>query len=105
VIRGDVHAISLPRRRGHVQHGGRYAVVVQADSLSALSTVVVCPTSRSAVEASFRPEIAVGCEKTTALCEMVGVVDARSLGDQVGHLTADEMADVDDALELVLALS
>ena len=104
MIRGDVHEISLPRRRGHVQHGGRYAVVVQADGLSALSTVVVCPTSRSAVEASFRPEIAVGGEMTTALCEMVGVVDARSLGDQVGHLTGDEMADVDDALELVLGL-
>jgi len=35
---------------------------------------------------------------------MVGVVDAASLGNQVGHLTADEMVAVDDALELVLGL-
>jgi mRNA interferase MazF len=104
VIRGDVHAIALPRRRGHVQQGGRYAVVVQADDLLALSTVVVCPTSRSALAASFRPEIAVGGERTRALCEMVRAVDVRSLGDQVGHLTLDEMADVDDALGLVLEL-
>jgi mRNA interferase MazF len=105
VIRGDVHAVSLPRRRGHVQHGGRFAVVVQADGFRELSTVIVCPTSQSAVEASFRPKIAIGDEKTAALCEMVGVVDIRSLGDRVGHLTADEMAEVDEALELVLGLS
>jgi mRNA interferase MazF len=70
----------------------------------ALSTVVVCPTSRSALGASFRPEIAVAGEKTRALCEMVRAVDVRSLGDQVGHLTLDEMSDVDDALGLVLGL-
>jgi mRNA interferase MazF len=104
VIRGDVHAIALPRRRGQVQRGGRYAVVVQADDLLALSTVVVCHTSRSALAASFRPEIVVGGERTRALCEMVRAVDVRSLGDQVGHLTLDEMADVDDALGLVLEL-
>jgi mRNA interferase MazF len=104
VIRGDVHAIALPRRRGHVQEGGRYAVVVQADDLLALSTVVVCPTSRSALGASFRPEIAVGGERTRALCEMVRAVDVRSLGDRVGHLTLDEIAEVDDALQLVLGL-
>jgi len=39
------------------------------------------------------------------LCEMIGVVDAGRLGNQVGHLTAEEMAAVDDALELVLDLA
>ena len=33
MVRGDVHAIVLPGRRGHVQHGRRLAVVVQADDL------------------------------------------------------------------------
>jgi mRNA-degrading endonuclease toxin of MazEF toxin-antitoxin module len=36
---------------------------------------------------------------------MVRAVDSRSLGDQIGHLSLDEIASVDDALELVLALS
>ena len=36
--------------------------------------------------------------------ELVGPVDARMLGAQVGHLTLDEMRAVDDALELVLDL-
>ena len=56
MVRGDVYAITLPRRRGRVQHGRRYAVVVQADDLLALSTVIVCPTSTSTPPASFHPE-------------------------------------------------
>jgi mRNA interferase MazF len=105
VVRGDVHAITLPRRRGRVQHGRRYAVIVQADDLLALSTIVICPTSSAAPSASFHPEIALGDEPTRVLCEMVGAVDARALGDQVGHLSLDEVGAVDEALALVLALS
>ncbi len=104
MVRGDVHAIKLPQRRGRVQHGRRYAVVVQADDLLALSTVVVCPTSQSAPPASFHPEVAIGDESSRVLCEMVGAVDARALGKQVGHLTLEEMHGIDDALLLVLGL-
>ena len=105
MIRGDVHEISLPRRRGHVQQGGRYAVIVQADDLQPLSTVIVSPTSRSAVPASFRPAISVGGQETRVLCEMTRAVDLRSLGDRVGHLSLDELADVEEALELILGLN
>ncbi len=38
------------------------------------------------------------------MCEMVGAVDARTLGEHVGHLTFDEMRYIDDALQLVLDL-
>ncbi|HEX8157242.1 MAG TPA: type II toxin-antitoxin system PemK/MazF family toxin [Solirubrobacteraceae bacterium] len=41
--------------RGHEQHGARYAVVVQADELLGLSTVLVSPTSTRARAATFRP--------------------------------------------------
>jgi mRNA-degrading endonuclease toxin of MazEF toxin-antitoxin module len=44
VVRGDVHRIELPGKRGHVHESRRYAVIVQADDLLALSTVVICPT-------------------------------------------------------------
>jgi mRNA interferase MazF len=104
VVRGDVHAIKLPRGRGHVQSGPRYAVVVQADDLLALSTVVVCPTSSSAPPASFHPEVVLDGRATRVLCEMVGAVDATRLGDQVGHLSLDELGSVGDALGLVLDL-
>ena len=104
MVRGDVHAITLPQRRGHVQRGTRFAVIVQADALLALSTILVCPTSTSTPAASFHPDIAVGGESTRVMCEMVGPVDVRGLGAQVGHLTLDEMWAVDDALQLVLDL-
>jgi mRNA interferase MazF len=104
VVRGDVHAITLGRRRGHVQHGRRFAVVVQADDLLSLSTVIICPTSTSTPAASFHPEIMLAEEPTRVLCEMVSAVDARALGEHVGHLTRDELYAVDDALELVLDL-
>jgi mRNA-degrading endonuclease toxin of MazEF toxin-antitoxin module len=35
---------------------------------------------------------------------MIGAVDTQALGEQVGHLTLDEMRSVDDALQLVLDL-
>lgn len=104
VVRGDVHAIKLPRGRGRVQHGRRYAVIVQSDDLLALSTVIVCPTSTTAPAASFHPEIELGDERTRVLCEMVGAIDVRNLGRQVGHVGGDELRDVDDALLLVLGL-
>jgi mRNA interferase MazF len=104
VVRGDIHAIAIPRRRGHVQHGRRYAVVVQADDLHTLSTVVACPTSQSAPAASFHPQIDLDDGRTLVLCEMLGAVDARALGAQVGHLTLEEMRAVDDAVLLVLDL-
>ena len=104
MIRGDVHAISLPRRRGHVQHGRRFAVVVRSDDLMQLSTVVVCPTSRSTPPASIHPEVAIDGEPTRVMCEMVGAVDARALGERVAHLRVDEIRRLDDALELVLDL-
>jgi mRNA-degrading endonuclease toxin of MazEF toxin-antitoxin module len=104
VVRGDVHAITLPRPRGRVQHGRRFAVIVQADDLLALSTIVVCPTSTWTPPASFHPEVVIGDEPTRVMCELAGAVDARALGEQIEHLTLDEIRSVDDALQLVLDL-
>jgi mRNA interferase MazF len=80
-------------------------VIVQVDDLLALSTVVVCPTSQSTPAASFHPDVTVDDERTRVMCEMVGVVDVQALGEPVGHLTRDEMLEVDEALRLVLDLA
>ena len=103
MVRGDVHAITLPRKRGHVQRGRRYAVIVQADDLMTLSTIVICPTSHSAFPASFHPEITLLDQPTQVLCEMAGAVDSRALGERVGHLGMEDIRAIDDALLLVLA--
>jgi mRNA interferase MazF len=105
VVRGDVFAIKLPGRRGHVQSGRRHAVIVQADDLLALSAVVICPTSRSAFSASFHPEVVIDGEPTQVMCEMVGAVDTHVLGAHVAHLAYDELRMVEDAILLVLDLA
>jgi mRNA interferase MazF len=105
VTRGDIYRVRLPKSGGHEQHGARYAVLVQADDLLGLSTVLVAPTSRSARAASFRPEIEIADETTRVLVEQLRALDARRLDDFAGRLTASEMREVDEALELVLALA
>lgn len=104
MTRGDVFHARLPARRGHEQHGARYVAIVQADELSGLSTVLVAPTSRSVLPASFRPEVEIAGERTRVMLEQLRALDIQRLGDFAGRLTPEEMREVDDALSLVLAL-
>jgi mRNA interferase MazF len=79
-------------------------VVVQADELLGLSTVLVAPTSTGARPATFRPTISLEDGETRVLAEQTRVVDAQRLGASAGRLDADELAAVDAALMLVLGL-
>lgn len=103
-MRGEVYRLRGPRNaRGHEQRGRRYAVAVQSDHLP-LSTLVVAPTSTSALPASFRPEIRIGGQATRVLAEQTAAVDPTRLGESVGHLSFDELRRVEAALRLVLEL-
>ena len=103
--RGDVFRIPPPRRaRGHEQRGSRLAVVLQADEFGSLSTTIVAPTSRSARPATFRPTVRVAGVTTWVMVEQLQAVDPQRLGKRAGRLTSDEMAEVDRALRLLLAL-
>ena len=103
-MRGDVYRLRSTRgARGHEQAGARYAVVVQSDSLP-LSTLLVAPTSTSARPASFRPEIVVHGVTTRVLAEQAAAVDPDCLGKRAGHLSLDELRQVDAALRVVLEL-
>ena len=105
VVRGEIFRLPSPRgARGREQHGARYAVVVQADELLGLSTVLVSPTSTSARPASFRPTITLEGTATRILVEQTTVVDPERLGRSAGRLDADELQGVDEALAVVLAL-
>ncbi len=105
MVRGEVFRLPAPKAaRGHEQRGARYAVVVQADELMALSTTLVAPTSTSARNATFRPTIEIGGTETRVLVEQTTVVDPQRLGRSAGRLEADEMRAVDEALALVLGL-
>ena len=102
--RGDVHRLRLPTGVGHEQHGERYGVVVQADSMLPRAVVVVAPTSSSARPASFRPVVEVDGTVTKVLVEHVAAVDVQRLGRRVGRLDPEEQWAVDEALALVLGL-
>ena len=104
MTRGDVHRVRLPGRRGPEQHGARFAVIVQTDELSGLSTTIVAPTSRSAAAATFRPEVEVGGETTRVLVEQLRAIGLERLGEQAGRPSPDERRAVNDALEIVLDL-
>jgi mRNA interferase MazF len=105
VVRGEVFRLRLPRgTRGSEQRGSRYAVVVQADELLALSTVLVSPTSASAPPRSFRPTIELDGAQTRVLVEQTTAVSPDRLGESVGRLSAGELRDLDAALALVLGL-
>lgn len=106
MVRGEVVRVAASRRaRGHEQRGPRPAVIVQADELLELSTVLVAPTSRSAVPATFRPTIDLAGTSTRVLADQVRVVDAHAVKGSVGHLSHSEMAAVDDALSLIFGLA
>ena len=104
MTRGDVYRVRFERGRGHEQRGPRYAVVVQADSLLTLSTVVIAPTSTGALPATFRPEIELDGATTRVLVEHLRSVDLQRLGKRVRRLTREEQHAVDDALRVVLDL-
>ena len=105
MVRGEVRRLRIPRdRRGSEQRGARYAVVVQADELLALSTVLVAPTSRWAPARSFRPLIDVDGQATRVLVEQLTAISAGRLGRSAGRLSAQELRAVDDALAVVLGL-
>jgi len=103
-VRGDVHRLRAPRdARGSEQQGGRYAVVVQSDDLL-LSTVLVAPTSKSAVPRIFRPTITLNNERTQVLIEQTTAVAPERLGALVGHVSSDELDQISEALRLAFAL-
>ena len=105
MVRGEIFRLRVPRAtQGSEQRGARYAVVVQADELFALSTVLVSPTSTAAPPRSFRPRVDVLGSSTRVLVEQTTAVSPDGLGDSVGRLSASELRDVDTALALVLGL-
>jgi mRNA interferase MazF len=105
MVRGEVFRLRVPRRaRGHEQLGPRFAIVVQADELLALSTVLVAPTSTSAPARSFRPVIDIKGQATRVLVEQTTAVSSERLGSSVGRLSAQELGAVDTAVALVFGL-
>jgi mRNA interferase MazF len=78
-------------------------VIVQSDDLM-LSTLLVAPTSRSASPRSFRPTILINDQETQVLVEQTSAVAPERLGDFVGRVSHNELAEINDALRRTLEL-
>jgi mRNA interferase MazF len=105
MVRGEVFRLRAPRgARGGEQRGARHAVIVQADELLALSTVLVAPTSAAAPPRSFRPTIDVAGVQTRVLVEQTTAITPDRLGRSAGRLSAEELGDLDSALAIVFGL-
>jgi mRNA interferase MazF len=105
MVRGEIVRVAPPRRtRGHEQQGGRPGVVVQADELLGLSTVLIAPTSRSAAPATFRPLIEVGGTQMRVLTDQLRVFDVQAIAEILGHVDRGELEALDDALAVILGL-
>ena len=79
-------------------------MVVQSDDLL-LSTILVAPTSTSALPTDFRPRITMDGTTTYVLVEQTAAVNAETrFGEFAGRLGPSELADLDRALTLVLGL-
>ncbi len=105
MVRGEVFRLRIPPAAcGPEQRGARYAVIVQANELLTLSTVLVSPTSTAALPRSFRPTIDLEGSATRVLVEQTTAVSPERLGESVVRLSASELRDLDAALALVLGL-
>ena len=103
--KGDVVRLLPPPRPDHEQQGPRFGVIRQSDVLTPLSTVIVAPTSLSALPASFRPQVTIESQPTRVLIEQMVAVDVRRTSEAIGpRISVEEMWAVDEALSLVVGL-
>ncbi len=105
MVRGEVLRLRHPRGAvAREQRGARFAIVIQADELLPLSTVLVAPTSSSAPPRPFRPVIDIRGQQARVLVEQISAIATERLGKSAGRLSAAELRAVDEALAVVLGL-
>ncbi len=79
-------------------------MILQADEFLPRSTVIAAPTSTSAPEASFRPEIWIDKARTRVLVDQLSAFDLGRFGQWAGQLSRRELDEIDLALRNVLDL-
>jgi mRNA interferase MazF len=104
VIRGAVYAVDFGNaKRGSEQRGRRYGIVISPTEFP-LSTVAVAPTSTRAQESLYRPRVNFDGRDTLVLTDQIRAIDGQYVGELVGNLTRDEMAEVEHALSHYLGI-
>ena len=105
MIRGAVYPVDLgDAKRGHEQCGRRLGVVISIEQ-NAWSTVTIIPTSTSAQQSVFRPEVVIAGRETRILIDQIRTIDASYVtGELVDCLSRDDMAQVEHGLSRYFGL-
>jgi len=113
VSRGQVYFVNLSPTQGREQKGQRPVLVVSSDSISRqpLGVTVVVGADAANVPRDYPTNIRVSASETglpkdtVFLCFQLRSLDpSRFLDEPAGNLPAKRMAELDQALRLVLAL-
>jgi mRNA interferase MazF len=100
IRRGDVFYVSKYPTCGSEQRSARPGIIVSSDSFNARSAVVevVYLTCQEKKPMPTHVQINSGDRPSVALCEQITTVAVERLGSFKCHLTAEEMAQIDQAL-------
>lgn len=102
MIRGAIHKVNLgDAKRGHEQRGRRYGVVL---SVTDWNMVTVVPTSTSAQDSPWRPEIELMGRRTLLMVDQIRSLDTNYVLDSVGFLSTAEQSVLDQAIRRYLRL-
>lgn len=99
VTRGDITI-------GHEQQPGRPGIIVGAPPRGGATCMVVYLTTKrdKPDPLGVHVEINSAPKPSVALCDQIKTVDVRCLDSYCGHVTADEMAQVDEGIATALGL-
>ena len=106
INRGDIFYIHREETVGSEQHSGRPAIIVSNAECNENSSVVeiVFLTCKQKRPLPTHVKIESAGRRSTALCEQITSVDICRLGDYKGHVTDEEMRQIDTALMCSLGL-
>lgn len=102
--RGDIFYIEPYQTVGSEQYAGRPAIVVSNDENNFHSPTieVVYLTTKPKMLLPTHVHIMSCSKDSTALCEQITTISVERVGDCKGHITDDEMAEIEAAMSISL---
>ena len=111
IDRGTAVLVQLDPTTGHEQHGMRPCIAVSDPAVNAdqrFPLIAVVPVTGTPGEGALYPELSPGesglTKRSHALIDHVRSIDKRRIRRVFGSVTQDELAAIDQGLELFLGL-
>lgn len=97
IKRGDIYYVTIPHATGHEMEKDRPAVVVSCNELNDTSPCVIVVFCSGSTTADLPEHVTIRStpKKSTAMCEHICTVDKSRLGNGLGCVTTQELAQID----------